>query len=136
MKTPATFWCIVEDITVPDMESRRGPKKDWGTTEGKERRIKNLTDNSGETFGAMEHHGGRMPGKRYQSMGERRPGQRRQTNRTASKGQIALQAEGSGGGIPESGADADNKAYRRKINPDACVFDLGWALKQGFLTEC
>jgi Domain of Unknown Function (DUF1080) len=30
------FWCIVEDITVPDMENRRGPKSNWGTTEGKE----------------------------------------------------------------------------------------------------
>src|SRR6187431_3066887 len=32
------FWCIVEDITVPDMEARRGPKADWGITEGKGRR--------------------------------------------------------------------------------------------------
>lgn len=40
------FWCIVEDIKVADMEKRRGPKKNWGITEGKERRIKNLTDNS------------------------------------------------------------------------------------------
>ncbi|WP_430972081.1 3-keto-disaccharide hydrolase [Sunxiuqinia rutila] len=40
------FWCIVEDISVPDMESRRGPKANWGITEGKERRIKNLTDDS------------------------------------------------------------------------------------------
>jgi len=34
------FWCIVEDIEVPDMVSRRGPKENWGITEGKERRIK------------------------------------------------------------------------------------------------
>lgn len=40
------FWCIVEDITVPDMEKRRGPKADWGITEGKGRRIINLTDSS------------------------------------------------------------------------------------------
>jgi len=40
------FWCIGEDITVPDMEERRGPKENWGTTEGKGRRIFNLTDNS------------------------------------------------------------------------------------------
>src|ERR1044072_7324767 len=31
------FWCIVEDITVPDMEKRRGPKENWGTTDGKAR---------------------------------------------------------------------------------------------------
>ena len=40
------FWCIVEDITVPDMEQRRGPKDQWGITEGKQRRIANLTDDS------------------------------------------------------------------------------------------
>jgi hypothetical protein len=40
------FWCIVEDIQVPEMEKRRGPKEKWGITEGKERRIVNLTDNS------------------------------------------------------------------------------------------
>jgi hypothetical protein len=40
------FWCIVEDIKVPDMETRRGPKEEWGVTEGKKRRILNLTDGS------------------------------------------------------------------------------------------
>lgn len=40
------FWCIIEDITVPNMVERRGPKEDWGTTEGKARRILNLTDDS------------------------------------------------------------------------------------------
>jgi len=88
------FWCIVEDITVPDMESRRGPKENWGITEGKGRNIKNLTDDSenpvGEwntmvietvgdavkvwVNGVMVNHG---------------------TNCTAESGQIALQAEGS-----------------------------------------
>jgi hypothetical protein len=45
------FWCIVEDITVPDMEKRRGPKDTWGITEGKARRIINLTDNSEKPVG-------------------------------------------------------------------------------------
>ncbi|MFO7669985.1 MAG: DUF1080 domain-containing protein [Bacteroidales bacterium] len=40
------FWCIVEDISVPDMVNRRGPEEEWGITEGKARRIKNLTDGS------------------------------------------------------------------------------------------
>jgi len=26
------FWCILEDIRVPDMERRRGPRAQWGTT--------------------------------------------------------------------------------------------------------
>ena len=45
------FWCIVENIKVPDMEKRRGPKKNWGITEGKARRILNLTDGSENSVG-------------------------------------------------------------------------------------
>lgn len=45
------FWCIVEDIAVPDMEARRGPKEEWGITEGKRRRIPNLTDGSEKPVG-------------------------------------------------------------------------------------
>ena len=45
------FWCIVEDITVPDMVKRRGPKETWGITEGKARRIANLTDKSEKPVG-------------------------------------------------------------------------------------
>lgn len=40
------FWCIVEDVIVPNMLERRGPKEEWGITEGKKRRILNLTDGS------------------------------------------------------------------------------------------
>jgi hypothetical protein len=45
------FWCILEDIKVPDMERRRGPPAQWGTTEGKARRILNLTDSSEKALG-------------------------------------------------------------------------------------
>ncbi len=45
------FWCIVEDIKVKDMEKRRGPKENWGITEGKGRRIINLTDSSEKPVG-------------------------------------------------------------------------------------
>src|SRR4051812_26046814 len=45
------FWCIVEDITVPDMEARRGPKAQWGSTEGKQRNIKNYPDSSERPVG-------------------------------------------------------------------------------------
>jgi hypothetical protein len=88
------FWCIVEDITVPDMVKRRGPMENWGITEGKGRRILNLTDNSEKPAGEwntmviecvkdeikvwvngdLVNHGSKC---------------------TATKGQIALQAEGS-----------------------------------------
>jgi len=88
------FWCIVEDITVPDMVKRRGPKEKWGITEGKARRILNLTDDSEKPVGEwnsmviecvkdavkvwvngdLVNHGAKC---------------------TATEGQIALQAEGS-----------------------------------------
>ena len=45
------FWCIVEDLKVPDMETRRGPKEEWGITEGKKRRVLNLTDDSEKPLG-------------------------------------------------------------------------------------
>ncbi len=45
------FWCIVEDIKVPEMEKRRGPKSEWGITEGKGRRILNLTDGTEKPLG-------------------------------------------------------------------------------------
>src|SRR5688572_10198392 len=45
------FWCIVEDITVPDMEKRRGPKEQWGIDGDKKRRIINLTDKSEKPLG-------------------------------------------------------------------------------------
>lgn len=88
------FWCIVEDIQVPEMEKRRGPKENWGITEGKERRIVNLTDNSEKPLGEWNTMivecvadsvkvwvNGDLVNWGYGA--------------TATKGQIALQAEGS-----------------------------------------
>ncbi len=49
------FWCIVEDITVPDMEERRGPREEWGIREGDRRRILNLTDDSENPVGEWNH---------------------------------------------------------------------------------
>ncbi len=45
------FWVIVEDIEVDNMVERRGPKEEWGITEGKKRRIINLTDGSEKPLG-------------------------------------------------------------------------------------
>ncbi|MGQ7869519.1 3-keto-disaccharide hydrolase [Sunxiuqinia sp. sy24] len=88
------FWCIVEDIAVTDMENRRGPKENWGITEGKERRIKNLTNDSEHPLGDWNHMtiecrgdsirvwvNGDLVNEGY--------------NCTAQKGQLALQAEGA-----------------------------------------
>lgn len=46
------FWVIGEDIVADNMEERRGPKENWGSKEGKERRIKNLTDGSENHLGS------------------------------------------------------------------------------------
>lgn len=45
------FWCIGEDIHVPEMEARRGPKEKWGVDGDKARRIMNLTDGSEKPAG-------------------------------------------------------------------------------------
>jgi len=88
------FWCIVEDISVPDMETRRGPKVEWGITEGKLRRILNLTDGSEKPVGEWNILVAECLDKGikvwvngvFVNQG---------FDCTASSGQIALQAEGS-----------------------------------------
>jgi hypothetical protein len=88
------FWVIVEDITTDDMEERRGPKAEWGITEGKLRRIQNLTDDSEKPLGEWNSMvveclndsvkvwvNGDLVNFGY--------------NATAHSGQIALQAEGA-----------------------------------------
>lgn len=88
------FWCIVEDIAVPDMEKRRGAKANWGITEGKERRIINLTDGTEKPLGewntmvieCFEKTISVWVNDQLVNQG---------FDCTASKGSIALQAEGS-----------------------------------------
>jgi hypothetical protein len=88
------FWCIQEDIVVPDMEKRRGPKAQWGVNGDKLRRIPNLTDGSEKPLGQWNSMtiecvknsikvwlNGDLVNYGYHA--------------TASKGQIALQSEGS-----------------------------------------
>jgi hypothetical protein len=88
------FWCIVEDITVPDMEKRRGPKEEWGITEGKGRRILNLTDGSEKPIGEWNYMTIECKNDSIKvwlnndlvNVGY---------NCTSNKGQIAVQAEGA-----------------------------------------
>ncbi len=49
------FWVIQEDIEVPDMVKRRGPKENWGGSEKHARHIRNLTDNSEKPLGGWNH---------------------------------------------------------------------------------
>jgi hypothetical protein len=88
------FWCIVEDIKVPDMEARRGPKENWGITEGKERRIVNLTDNSEKPLGEWNKM---VIECRADTITVWLNGDLVNTGfgATATKGKIALQAEGA-----------------------------------------
>ena len=88
------FWCIVQDIKVPDMEKRRGPQAEWGITEGKGRRILNLTDGTEKPVGewnkmAIECRGNSVQVWVNDVMVNHG------TDCTASEGNIALQAEGS-----------------------------------------
>jgi hypothetical protein len=88
------FWCIKEDITVSDMEKRRGPKENWGIDGDKARRILNLTDGSEKPVGewntmVIECQGDEI--KVWVNGDLVNHG----TNCTATKGQIAIQAEGS-----------------------------------------
>jgi hypothetical protein len=88
------FWCIVEDITVPDMEKRRGPKEKWGITEETNRRILNLTDGSEKKPGewnTMKILCIKNTIKVWVNNDLVNYGY----NCTASKGNIAIQAEGS-----------------------------------------
>lgn len=88
------FWVIVEDIEVDDMVERRGPKEEWGITEGKKRRVINLTDGSEKPLGEWNTMvieclkdkikvwvNGDLVNYGY--------------NATVTSGQIAIQAEGS-----------------------------------------
>ena len=88
------FWCIVEDIKVPNMEARRGPPAEWGITEGKARRILNLTDSSEKPVGQWNSMVIEAVGRsiRVWVNGDL---VNEGTEATADHGQIALQAEGS-----------------------------------------
>lgn len=88
------FWCIVENIEVDNMVERRGPKEEWGITEGKKRRILNLTDGT-------EHPLGEWNTYKIECLGDKIKVWLNDTfvnegyNCTAQKGQIAVQAEGA-----------------------------------------
>lgn len=93
-KDAGDFWCIEEDITVPDMERRRGPKEQWGINGDKKRRILNLTDGSEKPVGewntmtveCVSNSIKVWVNNDFVNYG---------FNCTANNGHIALQAEGS-----------------------------------------
>ncbi|MEJ2882158.1 3-keto-disaccharide hydrolase [Pedobacter sp. GR22-6] len=88
------FWCIEEDIIVPDMEKRRGPMENWGINGDKLRRIRRTEPNVEKPVGewnkmVIECLGDQVKvwvNDIFVNHG---------SNCTAQSGQIALQAEGS-----------------------------------------
>ncbi len=88
------FWCIEEDITVIDMEARRGPKANWGINGDKLRRIKKLDASQEKPLGewnrmvieCLDDQVKVWVNGTLANFG---------TNSTAKSGQIALQAEGA-----------------------------------------
>lgn len=88
------FWCIVEDITVPDMVERRGPEESWGIHEGDNRRILNLTDGSENPLGEWNEMIVEVMGNSIK-VWVNKDMVNYGTDATAEKGKIALQAEGA-----------------------------------------
>lgn len=88
------FWCIVEDILVPDMVRRRGPRAEWGIIEGKGRRIRHLVDGVEKPLGEWNQIVIDAVGR---SVTVRLNGRlvNRGTTVTADRGQIAIQSEGA-----------------------------------------
>lgn len=90
------FWCIQENIEVPDMQTRRPRKEgqEYGGSEGDARRILNLTDNSERPLGewntmVVETRGRTL--KVWVNGDLVNEG----FNSTADRGRIAIQAEGA-----------------------------------------
>eukprot|EP00752_Nemacystus_decipiens_P013570 g12028.t1 len=94
-KQAGDFWCIHENIAVPNMaERRKGPEEKWGGKHGQSRHIKNLTDGSENELGEWNTMIIECLGDKVRvwvnndlvNVG---------FDATASEGQIALQAEGA-----------------------------------------
>jgi len=88
------FWCIGEDITVPDMESRRGPPETWGVDGDRARRIQNLTDGSEKPPGEWNQMVIECRGRAV-TIWVNGALVNAGTECTTDHGQIALQAEGA-----------------------------------------
>lgn len=128
------FWCIEENIEVPDMETRR-PRKEgqnYGGSQGDARRILNLTDGSEKPLGEWNTM---VIEARDRTVKVRVNGDlvNEGFNSTADRGKIALQAEGAEvefrkieiGPLPEPKRAANGLAYDRAGSGPAVVFIHG-----------
>jgi hypothetical protein len=88
------FWCIGEDITVPDMEARRGPRETWGVDGDRARRIRNLTDGAEKPPGQWNEMVIECRGRSV-TVWVNDELVNAGADCTADRGRIALQAEGA-----------------------------------------
>lgn len=89
------FWCIGENISADDMETRRGPDPaEWGVEEGQKRRILNLTDGSENPAGRWNEMVIECRGRTI-DVWVNGDLVNHGFDCTAREGQIALQAEGA-----------------------------------------
>lgn len=88
------FWCIGEDIVVPDMVKRRGPEEEWGVDGNKKRRILNLTDDSESPLGEWNEMVIECRGNEI-DVWVNGDHVNHGFDCTADRGQIAIQAEGA-----------------------------------------
>lgn len=88
------FWCIVEDIQVPHMVRRRGPRAEWGITEGKGRRIRHLIDGKELPVGKWNRIVVEAVGRSI-TVWVNGTLMNRGTRATADHGQISIQSEGA-----------------------------------------
>ena len=89
------FWCIQENIEVPEMEKRRdGPKEKWGGSENDSRRIRNLTEKSEKPLGEWNHMRIECQGKTI-NVWVNGDLVNNGFNATTDHGKIAVQAEGT-----------------------------------------
>jgi hypothetical protein len=90
------FWCIQENIEVPDMETRRPRKagEKWGGAEGDARRILNLTDGSEKPLGQWNTMVIEARGRGI-DVWVNDVLVNNGVNATADRGKIAIQAEGT-----------------------------------------
>jgi hypothetical protein len=88
------FWCIGEDIAVPDMEQRRGPPETWGVDGDKARRVVNLNEDAEHPTGEWNRMVIQCIGSNVDVWVNRRL-VNSGSNGTASGGRIAIQAEGA-----------------------------------------
>ena len=116
------FWCISEDITVPDMEKRRGPKENWGVDGDKARRIINLTDGSEKPPGEWNRMVIECVGDEVKVWvnGDL---VNHGTNCTADEGPDRPAGGRLGSRVPQAGADADRETERLTILFRVCRFE-------------